>query len=215
MYVKADALNLSNREKTTNDHPGVVWLQGEDSCQIAVIGVALEHVLSRQGYEVTLLDHDQLNSGLCSGLTINDDDRFEYARRVAETAKLFAENNMLTIVIVDSLSPREEALVRQILQDIRFSSVYARFPEQAITDSEASQIEQCLIDTPIRPFIKPKNPELHIEAVGKRSEEVINVLLEHLEQRRSLKHGYSALASVRKSIVPVAVNEVPISIAAG
>lgn len=215
MYLKTQALKVSDRVKNnTMNHPGVLWLQGEDSCGLAVIAVTLEHVLARQGYAVTLLDHDQINSGLCGDLSQSDEHRLEYARRVAEASKLFAESGILTIVMVDPLSGSEEECVRGILRNTLFSSVHVQIPLGSFAVEEGSRETQCLLET-TRQFIAPPNPELHLNTMNVRSEDTINALLEHLSQRGSLPNGYSALAKVRKPTVPEVFNESPISIAAG
>lgn len=216
MYLKTQVLKVSDRAKnSTSENPGVLWLQGEASCSLAVIAVTLEHVLARQGYAVTLLDHDQINSGLCRDLSQSDEHRLEYARRVAEASKLFAESRILTIVMVDSLSVSEEECVRGILRDVQFSNVYVHIPPGDFAVEEGARETQCLFETATRPFVAPRNPELHLNTANVRSEDTINALLEHLDQRGSLPNGFSALAKVRKPTAPEVFNESPISIAAG
>ncbi len=216
MYLKTQALNLSERNKShTFDRPGVLWLQGEDTCGLAVIAVTLEHVLARQGYNVTLLDHDQINRGLCRDLENLNPDRQEYARRVAEAAKLFDESKLLTIVMVDSLSPSEQESVRKILHESLYSSVYVQSPEDHERAAKAASNIKCIPEEALRVFVKPENPDFHLKTDKLRTEDSINALLKHLDQRGSLQKGYSPLASVYSKPRAEAVNETPISIAAG
>jgi adenylylsulfate kinase len=51
----------------------------------------LDKALYKLGYHTMLLDGDNVRHGLCKDLGMNDQDRTENIRRVAEVAKLMTE----------------------------------------------------------------------------------------------------------------------------
>lgn len=215
MYRKKQALNTDRAKSRGTDLPGVLWMQGAESCSLAVIAITLEHILARQGYAVTLLDQDQINSGLCRDLSQSAEHRHEYARRVAETAKLFAQSGVLSIVMVDPLHKSEQQAVRDILSTVAFSHVYMQSSLDELLVSDGQSNEACSLENDAGTAIIPEATELVISSSTRRSEDVINVLLEHLDARGSLAHGYSALAGARKAVNPESSDDTPISIAAG
>ncbi|MCB1755460.1 MAG: adenylyl-sulfate kinase [Gammaproteobacteria bacterium] len=197
-----------------NRNPGIVWLCGEDKCRLAVIAVTLEHILRRQGYATSLIDEDQIDSGLCSDLIARANARPEYFRRVAEAAKLLDHAGLLTLVLVDSADPVSDRIIRGILGDLRFSQVYIQTGDKQSGENNppCEQVD----DVATQAFIAPENPELVIDHQGKRSEDVINRLLAHLAANGSLSHGYSPLASASAVAIDHQSDQgIPIAVAAG
>lgn len=87
-----------------NGHAGaVLWFTGLSGSGKSTLAVNLEHKLFHDGYQVYVLDGDNLRHGLTADLGFQPDDREENIRRVGELAALFAEAGF--IVICAFISP--------------------------------------------------------------------------------------------------------------
>lgn len=108
-------LNRQDKEKLLGQRGIVVWMCGLSGSGKSTIANAAERVLHQQGRFTTILDGDNLRSGLNSNLGFTDDDRLENIRRFAEVAKLFVSQGVITFV--SAITPRGELrdLARGIL----------------------------------------------------------------------------------------------------
>ncbi len=87
-----------------NGHGGaVLWFTGLSGAGKSTLAVHLEQRLFRDGYQVYVLDGDNLRHGLSADLGFQPADREENIRRVGELAALFAEAGF--IVICAFISP--------------------------------------------------------------------------------------------------------------
>ncbi len=84
----------------------VAWLVGLSGSGKSTIAAATERALHGEGRFTVILDGDNLRSGLNSDLKFSDEDRRENIRRVAEVARLFSEQGIITLVSL--ITPREE-----------------------------------------------------------------------------------------------------------
>jgi bifunctional enzyme CysN/CysC len=87
-----------------NGHEGgVLWFTGLSGSGKSTLAVALEARLFEKGYQVFVLDGDNVRQGLTANLGFSPDDRSENIRRVGEVAALFRQAG--TIVISSFISP--------------------------------------------------------------------------------------------------------------
>ncbi len=215
-------LQLDTRDQNeisgVSKNPGVLWLSGEDRNKLAVIAITLEHVLKRQGYPVSLLDQDQINTGLCSNLGESDLDRIEYIRRVSETCKILDEIGLVTIVLVDVKKDSEWELIAEHLRFPKYSVAYIESNElwQPEGKTELFDKKSDIDEVGARTISIPPNPQLYVQSDNIRVEDVINSLLDHLDQRDSLNEGYIPLGGrVAETSVQTREGETPIAVAAG
>ncbi len=83
--------------------PGVLWFTGLSGAGKSTIANLVEKKLHSLGKHTFILDGDNVRHGLNRDLGFTDADRVENIRRIAETAKLFAEAGL--IVLVSFISP--------------------------------------------------------------------------------------------------------------
>ncbi|GLF90472.1 putative adenylyl-sulfate kinase [Bacillus safensis] len=105
---------------------GIIWLTGLSGSGKSTIANAVARELFEQGYQVTVLDGDNVRHGLNKDLGFSDDDRKENIRRIGEVAKLFVEQG--TIVITAFISPFQEDrhIVRQLVEEGEFHEVFVK-----------------------------------------------------------------------------------------
>ncbi|MGH6953795.1 MAG: adenylyl-sulfate kinase [Alphaproteobacteria bacterium] len=82
---------------------GVLWFTGLSGAGKSTLAIELERRLFAEGYQVYVLDGDNVRRGLNANLSFSPDDRAENIRRVGEVAALFADAGF--IVITAFISP--------------------------------------------------------------------------------------------------------------
>ncbi|MES2474531.1 MAG: adenylyl-sulfate kinase [Verrucomicrobiota bacterium] len=108
-------LHRQDKENLLGQRGVVVWLCGLSGSGKSTIANAAERVLHQQGRFTTILDGDNLRTGLNSNLGFSDEDRLENIRRISEVAKVFVSQGIITFV--SAITPRGELrdLARGIL----------------------------------------------------------------------------------------------------
>lgn len=102
----------------------VIWLYGLSGSGKTTLAATLEHELHTAGRHTIVLDGDNIRTGLNRGLGFSDADREENIRRVAEVAKLFAQNGTLTFCSFITPNERLRALARDIIGKPDLLEVY-------------------------------------------------------------------------------------------
>ena len=108
-------LHRQDKENLLGQRGIVVWLYGLSGSGKSTIANAAERVLHQQGRFTTILDGDNLRTGLNSNLGFTDEERLENVRRISEVAKVFVSQGIITFV--SAITPRGELrdLARGIL----------------------------------------------------------------------------------------------------
>jgi adenylylsulfate kinase len=123
-------LHRQDKENLLAQRGVVVWLCGLSGSGKSTIANAAERVLHQQGRFTTILDGDNLRTGLNSNLGFTDQDRLENIRRISEVAKVFVSQGIITFV--SAITPRGELrdLARGLLGEDLFE-VYVKASYEA------------------------------------------------------------------------------------
>ncbi len=106
LFAVDDVITSQQRALHNGHFGGVMWLTGLSGSGKTTLAQELEKRLFAKGYQVFVLDGDNIRSGLGADLGFEPKDRSENLRRVAEVANLFAKAGM--IVITAFISPYAE-----------------------------------------------------------------------------------------------------------
>ena len=88
----------ANERWRENGHKGgVLWFTGLSGSGKTTLAFELEQRLFAKGYQVYVLDGDNVRHGLSSDLGFSPQDRGENIRRIGEVAALFAEAGTIVI----------------------------------------------------------------------------------------------------------------------
>jgi len=180
-----------DRQQRYRHRGAVVWLTGLSGSGKSTIATALERELFDRGLHAFVLDGDNIRFGLSADLGFSAADRAENIRRVAETAKLFAEAGFIAITAFISPYRSDRARARQVLQEgnlaIPFSEVYvdaplsvceSRDPKQLYAKARAGTIKEF---TGISaPYESPEAPELVLYTDRSSVQEEVAAILDHL-----------------------------------
>ncbi len=121
--VNEDVISVEKRAGINGHLGGVLWLFGLYASGKTSLAKELEKKLFAKGYQVYILDGDNLRQGLNNDLGFSDKDKAEHLRRIAEIANIMAKAGI--IVITACISPYSEhrRRARNIVHD-NFYSVY-------------------------------------------------------------------------------------------
>ncbi|MGA7923353.1 MAG: adenylyl-sulfate kinase, partial [Thermoplasmata archaeon] len=103
-------------------HGYCLWLTGLPSAGKTTIARALEPKLRARGWNVELLDGDEVRQGLSADLGFDRAAREAHARRVTYVAKLLARNG--TISLVALISPYASTRARARAEIVRLVEIY-------------------------------------------------------------------------------------------
>ena len=108
-----------NARIANNGHKGgIIWLTGLSGAGKSTIAIEAEQQLFLKGYQVNVLDGDNIRFGLSADLGFSPEDRTENIRRIGEVAKLFAEAGILVITAFISPYKQDRDRIRTIAGDV-------------------------------------------------------------------------------------------------
>ncbi len=171
-----------------NKKQPIIWFTGLSGSGKSTLGTALEKVLQDEGRHVRVLDGDDIRTGLCKDLGFSEEDRKENIRRVAEVAKLFSDNGIVTICCF--ISPTNE--IREMAREIigkNYVEIYVDTPLEVCQERDVkglyakAELGEIKNFTGISaPFDIPTNPEVKVATVEKSVEESLHSLRKSLDK---------------------------------
>ncbi len=180
--------------RTQNGHaPGVLWLTGLSGAGKSTLAIELERRLFSKGYQVFVLDGDNVRNGLNANLGFSPEDRAENIRRVGEVAALFAEAGVLVITAFISPYRADRDRARQAAGDA-FHEIYVaadlatcegRDPKGLYRRARAGEIRDFTgVSAPYEP---PSDPDLTVDTGELDVEAAVVRLVDYVEQNFALK----------------------------
>ncbi len=185
-------LHRQDKENLLGQRGMVVWLYGLSGSGKSTIANAAERVLHQQGRFTTILDGDNLRTGLNSNLGFTDQDRLENVRRISEVAKVFVSQGIITFV--SAITPRGELrdLARGILGGNLFE-VYVKASYEACEKrdvkglyAKAARGEIAHFTGKDGSFEPPSRPDLTLDTEKTSIEDATFELLEAIRHRVSV-----------------------------
>jgi bifunctional enzyme CysN/CysC len=174
----------NTRRAARNRHqPGVLWFTGLSGAGKSTLAMALENRLFDEGYQVYVLDGDNVRTGLNANLGFSPEDRAENIRRVGEVAALLSDAGL--IVITAFISPyradRDRAReaggdsFREIYIKADVETCESRDPKGLYKRARAGEIQEF---TGISaPYEEPADPELVVDTSDRNIESCIDELV--------------------------------------
>jgi len=181
-------ITRKERELVNGHRGGVMWFSGLSGSGKSTLANELMTRLYRKGYNVYVLDGDNVRQGLSADLGFSHKDRAENLRRVAEVANLFADSG--TIVITSFISPykKERDHARSIAPE-NFHSVYvkadlatveARDPKGLYKKARKGEIKNFTGVNDV--FEEPENADLTIDTATTTLDRSIELLMTYVDE---------------------------------
>jgi bifunctional enzyme CysN/CysC len=182
----------SEARAARNGHKGAVfWFTGLSGAGKSTLALALEKELFAKGYQVYVLDGDNIRTGLNANLSFSPEDRAENIRRVGEVANLFADAGF--IAISSFISPyRADRERARAASGERFHEIYIkaslevceqRDPKGLYKKARAGEIKDF---TGIQsPYEEPETAQLVIDTGELPIEEALSRLVAYVQDNLS------------------------------
>lgn len=173
-----------------NGHTGgILWFTGLSGSGKSTLALELQQRLFTKGYQVFVLDGDNIRQGLNSDLGFAPEDRSENIRRVGEVAALFARAGF--IVISAFISPyREDRRRARSCAPEYFNNIYIKADVETCEKRDVKGLYKKAREGEIQdftgisaPYEEPENPELTVDTRNHTVEESVATLLEYVEKQ--------------------------------
>jgi bifunctional enzyme CysN/CysC len=168
----APSVSRAERERANGHRAGVIWLTGLSGAGKSTIANATMRRLFDAGWQVQLVDADNVRAGLSTDLGFGRADRAENIRRVAHVAKLMAEAGTVALVALITPLRSHREVARAVIGD-DFHEVYvradldtcrARDPKGLYRLAEARAISA--FTGLASPYEPPPAPDLTLDTMG-------------------------------------------------
>jgi adenylyl-sulfate kinase len=168
-------------------HGFCIWLTGLPSAGKTTIAKALVPKLQALGWNVELLDGDEIRAGLSSDLGFDRKAREMHASRVTYVAKVLSRNGIIPIVAL--ISPYRTSREKARTEIGRFVEVYVTTPVDVCETRDVKGLYKKAREGKIKemtgvddPYEAPEHPEIRIDTVRTTPEQSATALLAALEK---------------------------------
>ncbi len=188
LFTEEMMITTDQRESVNGHKGGILWFTGLSGSGKSTLAKELQQQLFARGYQVYVLDGDNVRQGLNADLGFAPEDRAENIRRVGEVAALFADAGM--IVISAFISPYGEDRRRaRAAAPEQFHTVHIQADLATCEARDTKGLYKKARDGEISeftgisaPYEIPDNPELVIDTAGATIDACVAQLLAYVEK---------------------------------
>jgi bifunctional enzyme CysN/CysC len=164
----------------------VLWFTGLSGAGKSTLAFALEEELFQRGYQVYVLDGDNVRYGLNSDLGFSHKDRTENIRRVGEVAALFSRAGVICISAFISPYRDDRASARRAAGE-RFHEVHIMADLKTCEDRDPKGLYEKARRGEIAeftgissPYEQPQSPELAVDTTTTNLEQCLSKLTHYV-----------------------------------
>lgn len=169
-----------------SNHGFCLWLTGLPSAGKTTIGRALVPKLQERGWNVELLDGDEIRQGLSADLGFDRKAREMHAARVTYVAKVLARNGVIPIVTL--ISPYRTSRERARADIGRFVEVFISTPLDVCEGRDVKGLYKKAREGKIKemtgvddPYEAPEKPDILVDTVHSTPDGCADHILRELE----------------------------------
>ena len=182
----ASKIDQKTRASVNGHKGGIIWLTGLSGAGKSTIAIEAERQLFQKGYQIYVLDGDNIRFGLSADLGFTPADRTENIRRIGEVAKLFADAGVVVITAFISPYRDDRNRVRTIAPD-QFHEVFikadlstceTRDPKGLYAKARNGEIED--FTGVSAPYEEPNDANLIIDTGAQNIDQSVSKLLDYV-----------------------------------
>jgi len=189
-YFQSFEITKTARARLNGQKPILLWFTGLSGAGKSTIANSLERKLHAIGKHTFVLDGDNVRHGLNRDLGFTEADRVENIRRVAEVAKLFVEAGLITVVSFISPFRAEREVARGLMGPDEFVEIFVNTPLEICEQRDPKGLYRKARRGELRnftgldsPYEQPETPELILDALKERAEDLADRVITFLQQR--------------------------------
>jgi len=167
----------------------ILWFTGLSGAGKSTVANLVEKKLHALGKHTYTLDGDNVRHGLNKDLGFTDADRVENIRRVGETAKLFVDAGVITLVSFISPFRSERQLARSLVGKDEFIEVFIDTPLEVCEQRDVKGLYKKARAGEIAnftgissPYERPENAEIVVNTSDQSAEEAAVAIVTKLEE---------------------------------
>ncbi|AUG53411.1 sulfate adenylyltransferase subunit CysN [Thalassospira marina] len=189
--IKWQEMDINKQARATQkgQKSAVLWFTGLSGAGKSTIANLVEKKLNALGKHTYSLDGDNVRHGLNKDLGFTDADRVENIRRVGETAKLFVDAGLITLVSFISPFKSERQMARNLLEDGEFIEVFINTPLAVCEERDVKGLYKKAREGKIAnftgidsPYEAPENPEITVNTSDQSAEDAAEMVVSKLEE---------------------------------
>lgn len=186
-------ISTADRERRNGHAGGILWFTGLSGAGKSTVAVAVERRLFNLGYQVYVLDGDNIRHGLNTDLGFSPEDRSENIRRIGEVAALMSRAGM--IVISSFISPyRSDRDRARAAGGDRFHEVFIKADLSVCEERDPKGLYRKARDGEIpeftgisAPYEAPDNAELEVETGTLSVDESVDIVVDYVRRQFSME----------------------------
>jgi bifunctional enzyme CysN/CysC len=193
VHWQALDVDAALRAELKGQRPCVIWFTGLSGSGKSTIANLVEKQLASEGRHTYILDGDNVRHGLNRDLGFTEADRVENIRRVAETAKLFVDAGLITLVSFISPFREERRMARDLLGPGQFIEVFVDTPLELCIARDPKGLYKRAVKGEIRnftgfdsPYEQPEKADLLLETASSSPEMLAERVLRYLKENSFL-----------------------------
>ena len=170
-----------------------LWFTGLPSSGKTSIAKATMLLLRERGWNVELLDGDEVRKGLSADLGFDRAGREAHAGRVSFVAKVLARNDAIPIVAL--ISPYATSRARARAEIGRFVEIYVSTPVDVCEQRDVKGLYKKAREGLLReftgvndPYEVPEHPEIRVDTIDRTPDESARYVLAELDRLGWPKH---------------------------
>lgn len=175
-------------ENKAGHRSGVLWFTGLSGSGKSTLARAVQRKLFDNGWQVIVLDGDNIRHGLNKDLGFTEEDRIENIRRISEVAALFQQHGHLVITAFISPYYENRKQARGIIGADRFHEIYIEADLETCKERDPKGLYEKVEKGEITrftgvsdPFEAPKNPALKIDTSNLSEQQAIEALISYID----------------------------------
>lgn len=168
---------------------GILWFTGLSGSGKSTLAKQLHRRLFDKGYQVYVLDGDNIRKGLARDLGFSPEDRSENIRRVAEVAALFADAGVIVITAFISPYHQDREAARAIAPNL-FHSIYIKASLEHCEKRDTKGLYKKAREGKIpeftgisAPYEAPENPDLVVDTQTQDVAACVEQLLRYVDKQ--------------------------------
>jgi adenylylsulfate kinase len=177
-------LSRPDKERLLHQKALVLWFTGLSGSGKTTIAKGVEAALHEKEFLITVLDGDNVRTGINNNLGFSEADRTENIRRIAEVAKLFLNTGVITICSFVSPTIAIRSLAAGIIGKEHFLEIYVNTTLAACERRDVKGLYSKARAGEIKdftgisaPFEAPQKPALEVITENKKEEESVAEVL--------------------------------------